>query len=230
MGRGKQNRVKTEAETIFTPIDSKEPAKTAEEMKKLAEVNESEVTEKQVATPVIEQPKPHKPAIGEIISRPEKPKPQPKPVVEVQETPDKGTVSDRPLLFTTDEYDTTKPEDTFREFIRNVKAMVKRYDANITRLSELEDQMQDVMHFMEMSKSKNVPEGYKLYKKLTDIRKERRACKNEMDLLKPVYEMFHGTKLLDQLAHVQGECGKVKKSIDGRAYTVRTYILEDLIK
>lgn len=241
MNKRKPSKVKSEAESIFTPVGSIAPAKTAEEMKTLAEQKEKEKETKDI--PMVsteENPEPHKPAIGEIISRPSKepevkknatgskPEKKPaKPVAEKASTP--VQTQGRPLLFSVDEYDSQKPEETFRMFIRSVKEMVKKYDANIARIAELEDQMQDVMHFMEMAKPKNVPIGYKLYKKLTDIRKERRACKNENDLLKPVYDMFHGTKLLDQLSYVQGECGKAKKAIDGRAYSVRTDILEDLM-
>lgn len=251
MNKRKPSKVKSEAESIFTPVSSSAPAKTAEEMKTLAEQKEKETNDIPMVS-TEENPEPHKPAIGEIISRPSKepevkenaasagnsanrsnateskPEKKPaKPVAEKVSTP--VQTQGRPLLFSVDEYDSQKPEETFRMFIRSVKEMVKKYDANIARIAELEDQMQDVMHFMEMAKPKNVPTGYKLYKKLTDIRKERRACKNENDLLKPVYDMFHGTKLLDQLSYVQGECGKVKKTIDGRAYSVRTDILEDLV-
>ena len=244
MSKRRPSKVKTEAESIFTPVGSSAPAKTAEEMKTLAEQKEKEKELNDIPMVATEEnPEPHKPAIGEIISRPSKEpevkenaadamvsKPEKKPAKPAKPAPKEKTVTpDRPLLFSVDEYDSQKPEDTFRMFIRSVKEMVKRYDANVTRIAELEDQMQDVMHFMEMAKPKNVPSGYKLYKKLTDIRKERRACKNENDLLKPVYDMFHGTKLLDQLSYVQGECGKAKKTIDGRAYSVRTDILEDMI-
>ena len=235
MSKRKPSKVKTEAESIFTPVSSSAPAKTAEEMKTLAEQKEKETNDIPMVS-TEENPEPHKPAIGEIISRPSK-EPEvkenatvSKPAKSVKPAPKENTVTpDRPLLFSVDEYDSKKPEETFRAFIRSVKEMVKKYDTNTARIAELEDQMQDVMHFMEMAKPKNVPTGYKLYKKLTDIRKERRACKNENDLLKPVYDMFHGTKLLDQLSYVQGECGKAKKTIDGRAYSVRTDILEDLI-
>ena len=257
MSKRKPSKVKTEAETIFTPVNSSAPAKTAEELKTLAEQKEQEANDIPMVS-TEENPEPHRPVIGEIISRPSKEPEKTEEVVTDGNSADvesatgatgamgataskpakKATKSapkekvinpERPLLFSADEYDSKKPEDTFRAFIRNVKDMVKKYEANIARIAELEDEMQDVMHFMEMAKPKNVPTGYKLYKKLTDIRKERRACKNENDLLKPVYDMFHGTKLLDQLSFVQGECGKAKKAIDGRAYAIRTHILEDMI-
>ena len=138
-------------------------------------------------------------------------------------------VDPKPILHSEEEYDTLHPEMILKEFCSNVRGMLGRYESNKERLSKLEQEMQDLLHYVEMSKNKNALDGFKLYKRLCDVRRERRSIKNEIDLLQPVYDLFHGTKVLDQLTQVQGTCRTTKQAIDNRAYTIRTDILEDFI-
>ena len=107
--------------------------------------------------------------------------------------------------------------------IRSMPLMSKdQYD-------HLEYEMQDLLHYIEMGSDKNANAGYKSYKRLAEIRRERRSCKNEMDLLQPIYDAFGGGDKLNVLAQIQGSCRVTKQSIDNRAYTVRTDILESFI-
>lgn len=69
-------------------------------------------------------------------------------------------------------------------------------------MTELENEMQDLLHYIEMAADKNAAVGSKLYKKLADIRRRRRICKNEIDLLTPVYEQFHATQFLEHLSQL----------------------------
>lgn len=128
------------------------------------------------------------------------------------------------------EYDTTKPEETVRTFVGDIKNMLARYEGNKTRIFQIEEELNDLEHYMEIGNFKNVPEGYKLYRKLAELRRERRACKNENFLLKPIYEHFYATEVLNKLSYVQGECTKIKNTIDARAYTVRTDILDEWLE
>ena len=143
--------------------------------------------------------------------------------------PEELCVIPKPVLVSHEEYDTTTPVEVFKTFTRNVRGMIDRYEKNKERLIELEDSMQDVLHFAEMAEDKNGPNGFKLYKHIRDIRRERRQCKNEIDLLQPVYDMFHATTMLDRLSAIQGECGRIKRSIEAKGYSVRTDILEDVL-
>lgn len=127
------------------------------------------------------------------------------------------------------EYDACKPEETIRDFVARAKAMVSKYEFNKSRILEIEQEMTDLCHYIEIAPFKNVPEGYKLYRKMAELRRERRACKNENDLLQPVYEHFHATAVLDKLSGIQGECAKCKSAIDARYYNVRTGILDEWI-
>lgn len=131
-----------------------------------------------------------------------------------------------PILHYSLDYDSMHPEETIRLFVKNVKAMVKKYELNKDRVIEIEKEIVDIEHYMEISTNKTVPLGYKLYRKLADLRRERRACKNENDLLQPIYEYFHATEVLNRLSKVQGDCAKAKSTIDERVFQARTNVLD----
>ena len=154
-----------------------------------------------------------------------KPKEETVKVVQVERAP----VAPKPILHSKEEYDTMHPEETIRNFVSSIKEMISRFEYNKDRLSELESEMQDILHYIEMGKDKDIQKGYKLYKRLSEVRKERRQMKNELDLLQPVYELFHATPLMSQIANVQGECKKMKQIIDSRCYNVRTDVLEEFV-
>jgi hypothetical protein len=147
-------------------------------------------------------------------------------VIEIERDP----VPARPILFSEEEYDTLQPEENIKNFCFFIRQALSKYEANKIRLSELESRLQDLLHFVEMSKDKDAVSGYRIYKDICNTRRERRQCKNEIELLTPVYELFHGTKVLDQLASVQGSCKQIKKTISNKGYSIRTDVLDDFLK
>jgi hypothetical protein len=128
------------------------------------------------------------------------------------------------------DYDTTRPEKTIQEFVKDIREMISRFEGNRARIFQIETEIVDMEHFMEIGKFKNVPEGYRLYRKLAELRRERRACKSENDLLQPVYEYFHATEVLNKLSTVQGDCAKIRAAIDQRSYAVRTDVLDEWLE
>ena len=138
--------------------------------------------------------------------------------------------SPRPVLFAQKDYDTLHPEETLRLFCGDVKDMLARYEGDKTRYEQLEDEMQDLLHFIEMAGDKDANTGYKLYKRLAEVRRERRDCQNELTLLQPVYDNFKNSDLLNLLSRIQGNCRAIKQQIQGRAYSVRTDVLEPFLK
>ena len=125
------------------------------------------------------------------------------------------------------EYDSLKPELKLKEFQAYIRKCITQYESDLEALTTCEQEIQDILHYMEMSENQKRQDGFKLYKRLTDARRERRRCKNEIEILQPVYSLFHGTKLLEQLAQTQGTCRLVKESIDDRVYLARTDILDE---
>ena len=135
--------------------------------------------------------------------------------------------SEKAVLHYNIDYDSTKPEETIRNFVGDIREMIARYDGDKARLIEIEAELQDLLHYIEIANFKRVTDGYKLYRKIAELRRERRACKNEIDLLWPIYEYFHATEVLNRLTTVQGNVSKAKEAIDQRVYGVRTDILDD---
>ena len=124
------------------------------------------------------------------------------------------------------EYDSLKPEEEFKRFTGYIRKCLSQFERDQEVLDQTEREIQDILHYMEMSSNKKRQDGFNIYKRLTEARRERRRCKNEIELLHPVYELFHGTKLLDQLSQLQGSCRIVKESIDNRIYNPRTDVLD----
>lgn len=132
-----------------------------------------------------------------------------------------------PLLHYNIEYDSCHPEQTIRSFVMDIRSILSRYDGNEVRLKEIDDELQDLEHYIEIAPFKTVPNGYKLYRKLAELRRERRACKNENDLLRPLCTWFKNNPILDRLSAVQGDVAKLRETIDGRVYAIRTDILNE---
>ncbi len=137
-------------------------------------------------------------------------------------------INSQVVLFGCEEYDTLHPEEALKTFCSTIRDILSRYEFDKIRLNELENQMQDLLHYIELTENKNANAGYKLYKQLAIVRRERRVCKNEIDLLQPVYEAFHETGLLNRLSELQGKCRTQKQFIDKRGYAVRTDILNEI--
>lgn len=135
----------------------------------------------------------------------------------------------RPILVSKVEYDSLHPEETIKEFAKSIRAMLERYEKNAEKLIDMENETQDSLHEMEMLDDLNVVGGYESYVILRETRRERRRCKNENALLQPIYDLFHATSLLDKLAAVQGDCGKIKRSIAAKGYSIRTNVLDDIL-
>ena len=127
------------------------------------------------------------------------------------------------------EYDTLHPEETIRDFIRKIREMLAQYDYNLNRINEIEMELIDLEHYIEISDYKKVPDGYKLYRKQKDLRMERRARKSENELLKPVYECFSGIGIIGQMTAAQGKVRTAQSVIDCRVYNVKTHILDEFL-
>ena len=141
------------------------------------------------------------------------------------------TVHPEPVLVTLNmrmEYDTTNPVQHISEFVAFSKLVVSRYEENLRLVSVYDKETQDVLHYIELHQNMNAADGNAMYKKLREIRRNRRQCKNEIDLLDPVYQFFKSQAgdMVSQLTSVQGRCKQLKTVIDGRQYTLRTGVIQ----
>lgn len=125
-----------------------------------------------------------------------------------------------------EEFDSLKPEDELKSFLSFARSVISRYEDNVKLQSDLEAETQDLLHFVELSKDMNACQGNDMYKKMREIRRKRRACKNEIDLLKPLYDYLSDKKMINDLAQIQGKCRTAKEVISQRQYTLRTGVME----
>ena len=124
------------------------------------------------------------------------------------------------------EYDPLQAIDTICEFSRFLRDVVSRYEENDRIRVECENKSNDLLHYIELHGDMNASEGYKAYKKLAEVRRERRCCKNENELLTPLYTFIQqNTKAINELATVLGRCRNIKEIIDKRTYCARTDII-----
>ncbi|MEK4305878.1 hypothetical protein [Oceanobacillus sp. FSL K6-0251] len=106
-----------------------------------------------------------------------------------------------------------------RDAIRDIP---KQYNANADRIRELERERIDLLHLIELV-DLNAREGYKVYKELQSLQKERRKMKDENELLKHVIQSFSNMK--GQLKHLDKAIGDIRNekiNLDKRSYRCRS--------
>ena len=102
--------------------------------------------------------------------------------------------------------------------------VVKDYERDLERIKEIEDELQDLYHEIELSPSKNMYLGYLLYKRIRELRIERRRCKDETELMKETYEFFksqQGQGFKNKMQQLQGSARKLRDIQEKRTYKPR---------
>lgn len=109
-------------------------------------------------------------------------------------------------------------------FIQITNDVTKKYESNVEIIKQTEDELQDLMHEIELGKPQDMYGGYKLYKQVKDLRMKRRQCKNENELLKDMYEYIKsqpGQAFKSKMQSIQGNSVKVHEVQSRRNYTPR---------
>lgn len=113
--------------------------------------------------------------------------------------------------------------------IRNaVRDIPNTFHENCDKISKLERERLDLIHMAEMC-DLNVVEGFKLYKEIQRVSKERRKLKDENEQLQhlvPILKKWRNR--LSQLDHAVGDVRKAKSNIETRQYRCR--VRKDLEK
>lgn len=102
--------------------------------------------------------------------------------------------------------------------------VVKDYERGLERIEEIQGELQDIFHEIEVSPNKNMYDGYLLYKRIKELRVERRKCKEETELMKDTYEYFksqQGQAFKGKMQQLQGNAAKLRKTQESRTYTPR---------
>ena len=101
---------------------------------------------------------------------------------------------------------------------------IRDYEMGLERIEQIQDELQDIFHEIELSPNKNMYEGYLLYKRIKELRVERRRCKEETELMKDTYEYFKGQQgqaFKNKMQQLQGNAAKLRKTQEGRTYKPR---------
>ena len=66
-------------------------------------------------------------------------------------------------------------------------SVASAYRANETELEQVNEEINDLLHEIELGKPKNAREGYAVYKELREARQRRRKAKDENELLNELH-------------------------------------------
>lgn len=106
--------------------------------------------------------------------------------------------------------------------IRNtIRDFPNRYHENNKRIKEIEEETMDLLHLIELT-TFNAAEGYKIAKRIKEIRQERRRLKDENEQLKHIEPILTKWRdRLQQLDKVVGDIRKAKMNKVNRSYRCR---------
>lgn len=102
--------------------------------------------------------------------------------------------------------------------------VIKDYERNLERIKEIEEELNDINHEIEFGNPKNMYLGYLLYKRIKELRIERRRCKEEVEIMKETYDFFIGQQaqsFKNKMQQLQGNAAKLRKTQENRTYTPR---------
>lgn len=102
--------------------------------------------------------------------------------------------------------------------------VIKTYEKNQETIKEIEDELNDVNHEIELSTPKDMYKGYLMYKTVRELRQRRRQCKDENALLKDMYDFLkgqQGQQFKSKIQQIQGGSVKVYESQEHRTYVPR---------
>ena len=104
------------------------------------------------------------------------------------------------------------------------KDVTEKYEENVETIKQIEGELQDLLHEIELSNSKDMYSGWKLYKEIRELRIKRRQAKDENQLLEEMYNFLNeqpSQKFKNKVQQIQGNSAKIAKAQENRTYTPR---------
>lgn len=102
--------------------------------------------------------------------------------------------------------------------------VLRDYERDLERIEEIQGELQDIMHEIELSSPKDMYNGWLLYKRIRELRIERRRCKEQTELMKETYEFFksqQGQNFKIKMQQLQSNAAKLRKTQESRTYAPR---------
>ena len=102
--------------------------------------------------------------------------------------------------------------------------VIKTYENNIDLIKNIEDELNDINHEIELSNPKDMYRGYLMYKQIKELRMKRRRAKNENQLLQDMYDYLKSPQsqaFKSKIQQIQGGSSKIYDSQQNRTYKPR---------
>ena len=102
--------------------------------------------------------------------------------------------------------------------------VIKTYERNIEIIKQTEGELNDLYHEAELSKPKDMYQGYLVYKSIRDTRIKRRQAKEENELLQDMYDYLKsqaGQQFKTKIQSIQGNSVKLRATQEARTYQPR---------
>jgi hypothetical protein len=102
--------------------------------------------------------------------------------------------------------------------------VIKNYEKNLEIIKQTEESLNDLYHEAELASPKDMYKGYLVYKAIRDTRIQRRTAKEEVELLKDMYDYLNspaGQAFKSKIQSIQGNSVKLRNAQESRTYTPR---------
>ena len=124
------------------------------------------------------------------------------------------------------DYDQLDALEIIEEFNHLLKEAEQLFNENESIRKESDARLTDLLHYAELHENLSASQGYRVYKQITDARRERRRAKNENELLEPLLDFIRqNPKLVNDVGTLLGRLRGTKRCIDQRIYQARTKII-----
>lgn len=104
------------------------------------------------------------------------------------------------------------------------KDVIERYEDSTRTIKKTEEELQDVLHEIELGRPQDLYGGYKLYKQIKELRMTRRQAKDECALLEEMYKYCKsqvGQDVKHKMQAIQSNAAKEFDYQQKRTYTPR---------
>ncbi len=116
-----------------------------------------------------------------------------------------------------------EPARSIREFLKFWDEVLSSYGYCADRLEAIGGELQDLMHEAELGEPKDRTGAAQYYRRMRAVRQERRALKNEAELLKPLVEwMIANGGVKNRLAQLLGGMNATLERQSQRQYRPRS--------
>ena len=104
------------------------------------------------------------------------------------------------------------------------KDVIEKYEDNVATIKQLEGELQDIEHEIELGNNRDMYNGWKLYREIRELRIKRRQAKDENQILEEMYNFLKeqsSQKFKNKVQQIQGNSAKIAKAQESRTYTPR---------